>query len=378
MAQLQIDVSVTNGSAEVTIPGALVAAEIDEGDLFKVYSQNGGQGIYHVGSVAESGGDTIVQLTAPYQGATATGVTGIFHRDFTAEQGYPLMSDGDLDAAAILSRMTAEVDDDFQGVLYDSVLAQNGGTVPEVDQTSDWTSTLRFPDTNEHFRFEPDPNSRSILLNTIDASTLTTGINWGEGTSRLLQFRGGGSSGDNDLFGVAFTRFDSALLLGIDYNEGVATGDVQFMGRGSLNAEELYENGNRVVTDYVFDAELDGDIDTAHYDALMWEREIDEGEDEGGKPKVRREKQTHRPAHAFRENTSELEPTEFAKRWRQSRKLPAMERCESSLREGQDRPSLGQTLQAVLETCEVQAVHIDRLEKRIKQLESDRAGKAVK
>ena len=114
MPQLQISVNVTNDDTEVTIPGALVAAEIDEGDLFKVYSQNGGQGIYHVGSAAESGGDTVVQLTAPYQGATATGVTGIFHRDFTAEQGYPLMSDGDLDAAAILSRMAAEVDEDVE------------------------------------------------------------------------------------------------------------------------------------------------------------------------------------------------------------------------------------------------------------------------
>ena len=127
MAQLQIDVSVTNASAEVTIPGALVAADIDEGDLFKVYSQNGGQGIYHVGSAAESGGDTVVQLTAPYQGATATGVTGIFHRDFTAEQGYPLMSDGDLDAAAILSRMAAEVDEDVEAR---PTVAQFGGTSP--------------------------------------------------------------------------------------------------------------------------------------------------------------------------------------------------------------------------------------------------------
>ena len=188
-------------------------------------------------------------------------------------------------------------------------------------------------------------------------------INWtlsdrGNENARFIMYAGPGLTGGG---------FDS--VLNVDYDNGTAS--FNFLG-------ELYENGNRVVTDYVFDAELDGDVDTAHYDALMGEREIEEGEDEDGNPKVRREKQTHRPAHTFRENASELEPTEFAKRWRQSRKLPAMERCESSLREGQERPSLGQTLQAVLETCEVQAVHIDRLEKRIRQLESDRARKAVK
>ena len=355
MAQLQIDVSVTNGSAEVTIPGALVAADIDEGDLFKVYSQNGGQGIYHVGSVSESGGDTVVTLTAPYQGATATGVTGIFHRDFTAEQGYPLMSDGDLDAAAILSRMAAEVDDDFQGVLYDSVLAQNGGTVPEVDQEEEISSRWRWSGAG--------PSIKRDGTGVGDVELVTDLFTSGTAQMRIAQ------DGDNT---SDFIRFQPEGGLRV----GFASGGGQ--GRGTINAEELYENGNRVVTDYVFDAELDGDVDTAHYDALMGGREIDEGEDEGGKPKVRRENQTHRPAHAFRENTSEIEPTEFAKRWRQSRKLPAMERCESSLREGQERPSLGQTLQAVLETCEVQAVHIDRLEKRIRQLESDRARKAVK
>ena len=274
MAQLQIDVSVTNGSAEVTIPGALVAADIDEGDLFKVYSQNGGQGIYHVGSVSESGGDTVVTLTAPYQGATATGVTGIFHRDFTAEQGYPLMSDGDLDAAAILSRMAAEVDDDFQGVLYDSVLAQNGGTVPEVDQSVDQTGTFTFSNTENgdrflRFRFPHQGDVNPWDVYRFDGDGSAPLHPEAPDIGGLLWATSGGGFADH---GIAFGRRsnessnDANILIAPFRGSLFGSPSGGSQGSGTLNAEELYENGRAVAPGLIVES---GSNSSGHY--IRWE-----------------------------------------------------------------------------------------------------------
>ena len=369
-------ISVTNGSSTVTgsdtefLQAAVGNLLIVVGDIVS----------YEIASIQS---DTELSLTAPYGGETVESADYVIHQTFTPSFEFPYPERGDIETATIVKRAIKEIDDEStvfvtgpagtevgsapsevptNEIWEQEYLAQNGGTVPEVDRENVFSETQIFDsvqsiaygrqggqnvfaDHDAAFDLEDSRFSFRIGRNTTGADNVVVDLPRGIGQSSTW---------------ISLSSANGSTM-------GSPSGGAQ--GDGTLNAEELYEDGNRVVTDYVFDAELDGDIDAAHYDALMGEREIDEGEDEGGKPKVRREKQTHRPAHAFRENTSELEPTEFAKRWRKSRKLPAMERCESSLRDGQERPSLGQTLQAVLETCEVQAVHIDRLEKRIKELE---------
>lgn len=137
---------------------------------------------------------------------------------------------------------------------------------------------------------------------------------------------------------------------------GSATGGAQ--AQGTINAEAVYDDGT-LLTDYVFDAALDGQIDIAAYDEATPDR-VERCEDTG--KELKREVRTHGPARAFRKCMDELDPAAFEAKWRESRKLPAVARCP-------EKPSLGQLAQALLETCEVQAVHIAKLEARLRALE---------
>lgn len=203
-----------------------------------------------------------------------------------------------------------------------------------------------------------------------------------------------------------------------------ATGGSQ--GLGTANFTGVYDDGS-LLSDYVFDAAINGSIDTAKYDAQVPDRETperveertlletvpgrfverlefegagdqrrarlvrephtrpqvmavpvidEEGEpvlDEDGAQRVvyerltervvrpaKTEVRTHEPARNF--DLAELDPAVFRAKWMASRKLPAFARLGGN-------PSLGEHAQALLETCEVQAVHIARLEDRLSALE---------
>lgn len=127
---------------------------------------------------------------------------------------------------------------------------------------------------------------------------------------------------------------------------GAPTGGAK--GVGTINAQAVYDD-NTLLTDYVFDAEIDGDVDTRKWDDLVPDR---------GK-----EVRTHGPARRFKASLDELDPTTYTAKWKQLRKLPAFAR-------GSEKKSLGEYSQALLETCEVQAIHIDKLEQRIAALEA--------
>lgn len=157
MAQYKPTVNVTNGSATVTIPGVDATAEIDAGDYFKVY---GVTGVYEVASEPSySGGNTTVTLTAPYQGDTASGVTGIFHRDFSANRGYPLIYTGDLDVPDILRRWALLVDSDVSAAAG-AVAAHEADPDPHDQYALD----ADFPNT-------PDTYERISALGTREAKT---------------------------------------------------------------------------------------------------------------------------------------------------------------------------------------------------------------
>jgi len=313
----------------------------------------------------------------------------------------------------------------------DSRLAANGGTVPEVDQNEKISGIWNYTNPNPIRIIPTNVDGRSFQWQIVDTSTIIQGGGWGSETTKVLQQRFAGFSGSENLFGTAWTRFDGRTLLAIDADEGVIAGDVVFQGSGTLNAEGLYENGNRVsTTDYVFDALIDGQIDTDWYDRLLddevkvesdtetepveeevtetvttyrdeWDVEnecyrrckheeerpvVDEYpvmDDEGNeidRKRVPRKQMVHRPkqvnqkrpgrfdaVHRFEHD--DLDPDTYGQKMRDCRRLPAMDRLMNALREGQDAPSMGQWVQAVLETCEVQAVHIERLQERVKNLE---------
>lgn len=205
-------------------------------------------------------------------------------------------------------------------------------------------------------------------------------------------------------------------------------------GAGTWNAVELYENGNRVQTiDYVFDAYLDGQINYDHYDGLMGTQEVESEEteeveeeepvteevevyrdewDEEKQAFVRRKKMETRTVHdefpvkdeegheigvkrverkqkvkkqvprrvkvqrdhapARRFESDDLDADAFWQKCEQFRKLPAFKRCTDNMREGQERLSTGQIMQALTETVETMSIHIHDLNERLKSLEGSR------
>lgn len=211
---------------------------------------------------------------------------------------------------------------------------------------------------------------------------------------------------------------------------GSPTGDAQ--GNGTLNAEAVYDD-NSLLTQHVLLAYLNGVVDTDAADADVpdrvrtvqeaeperWvpetrrvERVVEEHDpargrvvrkrvqrdepvvdtvpmvDEAGEPteEVRRvqrmrrvpareevtevEPRRHEPMHAFaadNPNLEEFDPALFWQRVERDGELPAIRRALEA-----GRTSTGALLQVLMETAEVQAVHIHQLEQRIKALEEGR------
>lgn len=91
----------------------------------------------------------------------------------------------------------------------------------------------------------------------IDPPSMLTGgpANWSSGITHILRFRTSGSSGENNVGGFAFTRYDANSEFAIDMrNGGVALGDNNFMGTGTLNATSLYEGGTAISSKYLSNA----------------------------------------------------------------------------------------------------------------------------
>ena len=113
-------------------------------------------------------------------------------------------------------------------------------------------------------------------------------------------------------------------------------------GAGTINAVGVYDD-NTLLTDYVFDAAVDGGIDYDKYDEAH------------NKP--------HIPARTF--DSDELDPQVFASKWKSSRKLPAIARYEK------ENLSTGEFIQALTETTEVLAVHLESLREQVSKITKD-------
>ena len=297
--------------------------------------------------------------------------------------------------------------------------AANGGTLLQKDQDEEvpgnWTFTGEIDLGGGDFI--------PILLSRDDADT----------DQKTFRISNNNSGGQVEL--AVSPRDDAGSgtgnVLRMRHDRAIRHSTASYIGPDTASFVELYENGNRVQTDYVFDAYLDGQIDYDHYDSLMGTRwvesetetepveeeeevteECDDYKDEwdekqqayvrrkctkrkpvyddypvkdedGNQIGVRRVKRTrtvtkqvpkqvevqdeHKPAKRF--EFDDLDPDSFWQKCQQFRKLPAFKRCEDNLREGQERPSMGQISQALTETVEDMAVHIHELNERVKRLE---------
>lgn len=156
--------------------------------------------------------------------------------------------------------------------------------------------------------------------------------------------RGGGTFTFGNNGGGAEVTMGGGVLI------GAATGGLK--GVGTINATAVYDD-NTLLTCYVFDAANDnGVVDTAKWDAKA----------PGGR---------HAPLRKFVARLgTEYDPLDidaYAKHWKDKRHLTSMPN-EARFKHGD--MATGEWIQRLIETVEIQAVHIDTLNQRLKLLEA--------
>jgi hypothetical protein len=163
MSQYRVGfVSVTNGSNVVTGDVQLFTLNVVAGALFSVV----GTGVsYQIASVVD---DTTLTLSAPYGGATATGVPYIISKSFTPNNQIPYWERGDLETATIGAAMAARIDQIAQ--INTTITSPANGQVLGYNGTS-WVNTTIAGTANE---INVTASGGSITLSTPQAIATTS------------------------------------------------------------------------------------------------------------------------------------------------------------------------------------------------------------
>jgi hypothetical protein len=139
-------------------------------------------------------------------------------------------------------------------------------------------------------------------------------------------------------------------------------------GAGTLNAQAVYDD-NTLLTCYVFDQALDGEIDVGKWDETMESKLVPEIDAEG-KPtgRYREERPPHSRVRDFTARAArDLDLEQFLTFLQMERHLPALPSYAEWITEGK-RP-MGTIVQGLWETLEVLAVHLGNLHTRLRALE---------
>ena len=146
---------------------------------------------------------------------------------------------------------------------------------------------------------------------------------------------------------------------------GTPTGDNN--GFGSLNAQAVYDD-NVLLTCYVFDQVVEGDIVETKWDDKVPDRV--HKADKYSEEEI--EARTHEPMRKFRQRMQTaydpLDIDKYAQHWKDKKHLTSMPN-EDKFSHGD--MSSGEWIQRLIETVEIQAVHIESLNQRVKLLESN-------
>lgn len=134
-------------------------------------------------------------------------------------------------------------------------------------------------------------------------------------------------------------------------------------GDGTINAVAVYDD-NTLLTCYVLDAALDGSIDMAKWDEKVPNRDIPAKGDEPASVEVR----IHEDARKFEARLGgkydPLDIDKYAAHWKEKRHLTSMPNEEKF--DPEKGMPMGSWVQRLIETVEIQAVHIDNLNQRLK------------
>lgn len=134
-------------------------------------------------------------------------------------------------------------------------------------------------------------------------------------------------------------------------------------GAGTLNATAVYDD-NTLLTCYVLDAALDGRIDMAKWDEKVPNREIPAEGEQPASVEVR----IHEDARKFEARLGgkydPLDIDKYAAHWKEKRHLTSMP--NEATFDPEKGMAIGSWVQRLIETVEIQAVHIDNLNQRLK------------
>ncbi len=278
---------------------------------------------------------------------------------------------------------------------------------PSPDQTNSWTAlqtfqagavignNITFSATNDGFRVAHGADTTATLnydfadIAAADGQVRFFRTTNTTGQCRLDVFVGDGTATNTHRlattgasFGVGtktptdkLTVAGDALFESGSVRIGAPTGGKR--GAGTLNAEALYDD-NALLSCYVFDQALDGDIDAAKWDAKVpARRRVSRDDETGAVLSETIEQRDHAPMRRFRKLAGgPLDPLTlegYARHWKQRRHLPSMP--DEATFDPEAGLSTGDWVQRLLETAEIQAVLIDALHERVKALEARRGGR---
>jgi hypothetical protein len=158
------------------------------------------------------------------------------------------------------------------------------------------------------------------------------------------------------------------VQLGV-FHESATGGD---KGNNTINFGAVYDD-NTLLTCYPFDAYLDGDIDESKWDDLVPNRFVPKIEDDEGNvvEPERTELRRHEDMRKFKARLgTEYDPLDLEKyiaHWKEKRHLTSLPN-EAKFDPVQNLPT-GAWIQRLVETVEIQAIHIGQLHERLKALE---------
>lgn len=220
-------------------------------------------------------------------------------------------------------------------------------------------------------RIENEDTANSIVLK--DTTSGDKGyLGMGSGLNAYLI----GASGCQLLLGANGSNSHVTVFTTGGVNIGAPTGGDK--GSGTLNAVAVYDD-NTLLTDYVFDQKMNGQVDMDKWDSKVPNRTITTNTVEPDhKGKAREittstlEVRLHEPMRKFLNRIgSKYDPLDidkYAQHWKDKGHLTSMPNGEYY--SAATHHSTGETIQRLVETVEIQAIHIETLNQRLKSLEA--------
>lgn len=229
--KISVSANLTNGDATVTAPGASFLTDVSVGDHFHRQGENVG---YVVASVTDNEN---LELSATYNGATASGVTCYINDAWTPVMGFPIHTAGDPDGYVTVTKFVRMVEEVFTGTRAVSSMViptVYGSTAANGDITIEGTSHAT--KTSSYVILQPSGGKVGIGTTAPDRMLE---INDAAGACLRLTY--------NDSNGSASNYVDFSVSSGGDLTVAPSGGDTNITGALAVSgATTLASNGLNV------------------------------------------------------------------------------------------------------------------------------------